>query len=399
MKKLQSDVLIVGAGLNGLMTAFTLSDLGIKIIIIDKVDFLSLKNNNTDLRTTAIAEGSKQFFEKIGIWKKIKKFSEPIRDIKVIDRKPHRKINFSNQNNLQNLGYIVRNSILKSILLKSLKTKNTVKIIGNQSLENIKNENFFIKSSFNNIIIESKLLIAADGKNSRVRKLLKTPIYKKNYHQKALVVNFHHTKSHNCCAFELFLKSGPLAILPMKKTKKNFFSSSLVWSHKPEYINNLFRIDKKLLMSILEEKIKNYIGSINEIVDVQSFDLNAHINSRFYEERVIYLGDSAHSIHPIAGQGWNLGVRDIERCLNALKENISLGLECGSMFTCKKYHENSYQDAYALFQLTDKLNTIFAKDSLLSNLFRETGFKIINKNHNIKKIITEFAMGFNLKIF
>jgi len=397
MKKMKSDILVVGAGLTGLMAAFALSNLNTNIIIIDKVDFLSKKNNNNDLRTTAIAEGSKQFFEKIGIWKKINKFAQPIRDIKVIDRKPKNKIDFFNSNKNHNLGYIVRNTILKRIVLKSLQNKKNVKIISGQSLIDIKNNIFYTKCFFEKIIVESKLLIATDGKNSKVRELLKTPIFKKSYNQKALVVNFHHTKNHNSTAFELFFKSGPLAILPMKKIKKNEFSSSLIWSHNPEYINNLYNIDKKLLSSILEEKIDSYVGNISEIVDIQFFNLSAHINSRFFEERVIYLGDAAHSLHPIAGQGWNVGIRDIEKCQKIIEENIRLGLDNGSLVSCKEYHNQSYQDAYILFQLTDKLNNIFSKEGLLTNFFREKGFNLINKNFIIKKVITNFAMGFNLK--
>ena len=399
MKKIKSDILIIGAGLTGLMAAFAYSSLNTNIVIIDKLDFLLIKHNNADPRTTAIAEGSKQFFEKIGIWEKIKKHAQPIIDIKVIDRKPSRKINFSNSNKKQNLGYIIRNNILKSVVLKNLQNKKNVKIISNQSVSAIKNKNQFLECCFKNIKIETTLLIASDGKNSRVREIMKTPIYEKKYNQKALVVNFHHTGNHKSCAFELFFKSGPLAILPMKKVKNNRYSSSLIWSHKTNYINNLFDIDKKLLQAILNEKLNKYIGKIDEITDVQSFNLSAHINTRFFEERVIYIGDSAHSIHPIAGQGWNIGVRDIERSLDVLKEGLGLGLDHGSLFICQKYHDRSYNDSYALYQITDKLNNIFLKDGLFFNIFREAGFVLINKNYKIKKIITDFAMGFSLKIF
>mgnify|MGYP001396678061 FL=1 len=151
------------------------------------------------------------------------------------------------------------------------------------------------------------------------------------------------------------------------------------------------------MSSILEEKIDSYVGNISEIVDIQFFNLSAHINSRFFEERVIYLGDAAHSLHPIAGQGWNVGIRDIEKCQKIIEENIRLGLDNGSLVSCKEYHNQSYQDAYILFQLTDKLNNIFSKEGLLTNFFREKGFNLINKNFIIKKVITNFAMGFNLK--
>ena len=180
------------------------------------------------MRTTAIAEGSKEFFEEIKIWPKIKKFSEPIKGIKVVDRTIDRVLNFFNQEKDMNLGYIVRNTIFKTTILKLIKKNKNIKLINNANLKKIFYKKNSILCEFGKIKIQSKLLIASDGKNSRVRNLLKTPIYEKNYNQKALVVNFHHTKNHNSIAYELFFNSGPLAILPTKKLKKNFYSSSVI---------------------------------------------------------------------------------------------------------------------------------------------------------------------------
>ena len=224
--------------------------------------------------------------------------------------------------------------------------------------------------------------------------ILKLRFLKKNYKQKALVVNFHHTKNHNNIAYELFLKSGPLAILPMKKMKKNFYLSSLIWSHTPSYINSLSSIDKNILILILQEKINQYVGQVKEILDVQSFNLSAHLNSNFFHDRIMYLGDSAHSIHPIAGQGWNLGIRDIKNCLFTIKSNLDLGLDIGSLYVCKQYHDLSYYDSYSFFEITDKLNLIFLNDSKFINNIRKKGFKLINNQKFLKNYITNFAMGF-----
>ena len=395
MKKITSDITIVGAGLTGLMSAFALSDLNIDIVVIDKFDFFSKKNNNADLRTTAISEGSKYFLDRIKIWDKIKSFSEPIKDIKVIDRQKKTKIDFCNQAANHNLGYIIKNNIIKKILLEKLIKKKNIRLISNNNLKTIDHKQSSLICTFKEIKIDTKLLIAADGKNSKVRNIFRTPVYKKDYKQKALVVNFLHEKDHSSTAHELFFKSGPLAILPMKKNKKNIFSSSLIWSHESEFIDSLSKIDKDLLISLLEEKIYNYVGKIKKIAEVQTFNLSAHINRSFFENRVLYLGDSAHSIHPIAGQGWNLGIRDIEKCLEVLRNGMNMGLDIGSKFICEEYNNKTFYDSYTLFQITDKLNSIFLNDNFLVNKFREQGFSLINKNQNIRNFITNFAMGFN----
>ena len=395
MKKLKSDILIVGAGLTGFLAAQAFSDLGVNIIVIDRSSFLSKKLNNSDFRTVAVAEGSKQFMEKLKIWSKIEKFAEPIKDIKVIDRTPQNKLDFYNPIPNKNLGYIVKNSDIKKIILSAIQKRKNVELIHNEDLKQIFYKNEEIICQFKNTEIKSNLLIASDGKNSKVRNIFKKPIYSKKYNQKALVVNFHHEKNHNSTAFELFLDSGPLAILPMKKTYKSKYSSSLVWSHTPRFVKNLQSLDKKLLSLILQEKIYDFVGKIKDIDSVQSFDLSAHINSSFYEERVFYLGDAAHSIHPIAGQGWNIGVRDIEKCLEILKKNLSLGLNLQSLSMLRQYNERAYYDAFSLFQITDKLNLIFQNDTFLSNNIRNIGFDLINKNKKIKNYIVNFAMGFN----
>jgi len=393
MKELQCEILIVGGGLTGLMSAFALSLLKKNIIIIDSFDFIAAEKDKIDLRTTAIAEGSKEFFKKINIWSKLSKYAEPIKHIKVIDRDENRKINFTNEKKGKNLGYIIRNAFLKSVLVSILQTKKNILFFKNTKINCISQSNDFIAASSENLFIKAKLLIAADGKRSTVRDLLKTPIYFKNYNHNALVVNFHHTKNHNNTAYEFFFNSGPLAILPMQKIKKNLYSSSIIWSNSKNYISNIDNINQDFLSSLLEEKIGKKVGRIKQIVDKQLFNLSAHINTKFYSKRMIYVGDAAHSIHPIAGQGWNLGVRDIENALNVLKEGIVLGLDIGDPFVCKKFHDQSFNDSYSLYQITDKLNSIFLSEKFISNKIRQSGFSVIEKNPTIKKYITNFAMG------
>ena len=392
MKDLQTDILIIGAGMTGLIAANALSELDKEITIIDRSNF-NLGFKNLDLRTTAISEGTRKFFEEIGIWKDLYKLVEPIKYIKVLDRTDKRKISFNNKEPRKFLGYIIRNSILKNILVKKLKLKKNIKLINSGNLLSLNYNQNFINSFFDKYKISSKLILAADGKKSTVRNILKTPFYSKNYNHSALVINFHHTLDHQNIAYELFYKSGPLAILPMKKIKKNLFSSSVIWSNKKKYSLSLKTIEINLLKLILEEKINKYVGSIEKIVDVQLFDLSAHINSRLYEDRLIYVGDSAHSLHPIAGQGWNLGVRDIKNCRITLMECERKGLDIGSPYLCKKYHNTCYKDIFNLYQVTDKLNSIFISDSLISNEFRSIGFNLIEKNNKLKNFITNYAMG------
>ena len=394
MKEFNTDVLIVGGGLTGLLTAYTLSTLDYNICLVDGASFISDKNSNVDYRTTAIAEGSKKFFEKIGFWDKIKEQSEKINKIIVIDRTPNKNIKFSHPEDDKSLGYVVRNYLIKKKLIEELKIKKNVTIKEKVWLKDINLSGVKAKASFNNFNINAKLIIGADGKNSFIRSLIKTPQYKKKYDHMAIVINFSHSKNHNNIAHEIFLKSGPLAILPMKSSNKFYYNTSLIWSHSKEFANSMNKINANLRKKIIEEKVINYTGEINELFDTKIFELSSHINTRFYENKLVYVGDSAHSLHPIAGQGWNLGVRDVENIFKAITNADNKGIDIGSEYVCKNYHNLSFYDAYSLYQVTDKLNSIFLDEKSVSKGIRKIGFSMIEKNKAIKKKITNYAMGF-----
>ena len=223
MKELKCELHIVGAALTGLLTAYCASQLNYKIIISEKKKILSnLKKAISDKRTTAIAEGSKTFLESQGLWQYIRVFAEPIHNIKVIDKTAESKLYFSNPKENSNLGYIVENSKLIQVLIKLLKKKKNVSIVEGSSISSINAHNSKILSFSKNEKISSEMIIAADGKNSAVRKILGTNVFKKHYNEKALVINFYHEKPHKNIAYEFFFKTGPLAILPMQNNNNNF---------------------------------------------------------------------------------------------------------------------------------------------------------------------------------
>ena len=364
MKELKCELHVVGGALTGLLTAYCASQLNYNIIISEKKKIISNpKKAISDKRTTAIAEGSKTFLESQGLWEHIGVFAEPIHNIKVIDKTAKSKLSFSNPKENSNLGYIVKNSKLIEVLIRLLKKKKNISIIEGASISSINCNDSKIMSFSKNEKISSDMIIAADGKNSAVRKILGTNVLKKHYNEKALVINFYHEKPHKNIAYEFFFKTGPLAILPMQNNNNNF-QSALIWSNSPQIVDMIAstELQKKYITEILNEKIQQYLGRVTYINSVQTFPLSAHINEKFYHDRVVYLGDAAHSIHPIAGQGWNLGLRDIKSLTNILKKSKDIENEIGTLEFCKTYNDLCYYDAYRLFEITDKLDWIFKKD-------------------------------------
>ena len=393
MKEIQSNINIVGGGLIGAAAAYSLSKLGKKIVILEQKSKFNRKKI-LDKRTTAISEGTKKFLEEINIWKNINKHAEPIKKIQIIDRNQSNKIFFDNERRKSNLGYIVKNEFILDSLYKKLEKQKNIKIFNNIAIKDIFYDSNRIISKHNNFCINSNVLLASDGKNSSVRKIFKTPIYNKDYTRKAVVINFYHSKNHDNTAYEFFLKNGPLAILPMQKNK-NYFQSSIVWTNTNEFINSLLLLDDGKIINILNDKIKGSLGTIKKIISKQIFPLKAHLNSKFFEKRIVYLGDSAHSFHPIAGQGWNLGMQDVESFYNLVKKYNSLGLEIGDEIFCKEYHNNNFFKAYRLYQITDKVDRIFKFDNVGFNYLRFSAINFLERGKKIKNRISDFAMGIN----
>ncbi len=394
MKEIESEINIIGGGLIGAATALSLSSLGYKITLLETNPKHNPKKKYYDQRTVAISEGTKNFLDGLGIWREIKQYAEPIKNIKVVDRKLSNLLEFDNNRRRSNLGYIVKNKDLINIFYKNIEKIKNISVLNNIKINDIQIENSKIKIYLKNKLISSLLNIAADGKNSLVRKIFKTPIFTKNYKSSALVTTFNHSIDHNKTAYEFFYQNGPLAILPMKKQNQKF-TSSIVWTNNNDFLSELIKMENNKIISILNKNTLNCVGNINKIISKQIFPLSAHLNSKFYEKRTIYVGDSAHSFHPIAGQGWNLGMKDVESLFNIAKKNKSLGLEPGGNLFCKEYHNSSFYKAYRLYQLTDKLDNIFKIQNSIFYYGRSIGLNFIQKNKKIKNIISDFAMGIN----
>tara|TARA_B100000029_G_scaffold516500_1_gene630330 strand:+ start:2899 stop:4083 length:1185 start_codon:yes stop_codon:yes gene_type:complete len=394
MTKKRTDITIVGGGLIGLCLAPILAQLNFKIILVDKENIIKKKSMEKDSRTVAISQGTKVFLEKYNIWRDLYKYTQPIDRIQVLNRNVESNINFSHS---VEMGYIIEHKNFKKILLKKIKSQRNIKILNNKKIFKINNSNNFISTFLkDDLEINSKLLIGADGKNSFLRSYYKIPFYQINYNQSALVMNFNHFKNHFNTAYEIFLPNGPLATLPMKNYSKKNFKSSLIWSEKSSYINRLLSLEKSVLKDIIEEKISKHLGKINSIESVKKFPLSAHICRKFYDERVVLLGDSAHSIHPIAGQGWNLGMRDVKNLIEFLQDSKNYGLDFGSKLFLKEYNDYRFTDVSSMLFITHNLNKIFSSKSNFINKIRSIGFDYINNKEKINKSLVDYAMGINL---
>ena len=396
MAKKCEDITIIGGGLIGLFLAPILAKLNFKVALVDKEKIVQKTNIENDSRTTAISLGTKLFLEKYGIWKKISRYAEPINQIEVLNRKSNSNIFFNNNVSKSPMGFIVENKTIKKILIEKIKSTKNINIFDSTEINNIiPNSNSILVNSVNNVI-ESKLVIAADGKNSFIKSLYKFPSYNIKYNQAALVTNIQHSKNHKNTAFEIFLPNGPLAMLPMKSFKKNIYKSSLIWTENISTINKMKKMELDSVKDLIEENIYKYLGKVLKIDSFKVFPLSAHVCRKFYNKRIVLVGDSAHSIHPIAGQGWNLGMRDVKYLVETLYESKKFGLDIGSLEILKKYNNNRFADVSSMLFITHSLNKVFLSKSNFINNLRSIGFNYINKRKKITSSLVNYAMGVNL---
>jgi 2-octaprenyl-6-methoxyphenol hydroxylase len=389
MKEIKTDVLIVGSGLVGLVAAHCLSALNYKVILVDKKNFINTQSSFKDTRTVAVSEGSKIFLETLSLWRFLCNYAEPIKTIKVYDRSSQNKILFNNQLKDKKLGYVIENKIFSKILIDKLKKYKNTKIYYGFKLNDIELGEKNSKAFLGNIIINSKIIIAADGKNSQIKNIVGNNTLIKHYTESAWVLNFTHEKKLNNTAYEIFYNTGPLAILPVISPKR-YFKSTIIWSNADIFLKKLLKSENFFISRFMEEKVGDIVGKILKVNSAQIFPLSAHINDTFINKRLIYVGDAAHSIHPIAGQGWNLGINDVKNLFELSKNKK---IDIGSDLFCQLYNNKSYYKAFQLFQITDKLNTHFINSGNVYRSISNVGFNFIEKNQSLKNKITKYAMG------
>ena len=384
------DIIIVGAGFIGLTLSLMLSKSGLKVCLLEKK-----KKTLNDNRTTAISQGTKRIFEKLELWKYLKKNSQPIKKIVISESDNFDYIDFNSKSlDEGNLGFIVENFFFRKVLFNEVKKNKKIGLFINTEVEGIRHDYqddkvyvFTKKLKF-----EGNLLIGADGRFSKVRDMLNLKYYFKDYKQNAYVFNLEHTQNHNGIALERFFPEGPLAILPMKQLKKNCFRSSVVWTID-DALGDFTKLTQEEFRKEFSMRYQNFFGEINNITKPFKYPLNLIYAYDSYNENSVLVGDASQGIHPIAGQGFNLGMRDCMILNKRIEEAFKNGLPISSTLNLKRYELSRFIDKKLFINATDFLNTIFSNNHFLVRNLRKIGLLSINQSDNIKNELMKNAMG------
>jgi 2-octaprenyl-6-methoxyphenol hydroxylase len=390
MAKNYHEIIICGAGMIGLTFALLMAKKKINVCIIDKND-KNLLFAQRDNRTTAISQGSYRIYKKLGIWEKLNKKFQPINQIFVSEGLGAHDINFDCKNLKEGpLGFIVDNKLIKRTLLDEVSKSKYISYKYNTEISKINNEDLnksFIET--NNLNLYFKMLVAADGRFSRTRYHANIKYYFHDYQQTAFVFNISHSDKHQGIALERFFPTGPLAILPVNNSKIN--QSSVVWTVDSELANdNTFR---KNFRNEFEKKYDNFFGKLTSLSEIKRYPLNVFSCYDTFKKNIILIGDACQAIHPIAGQGFNLGLRDAFILAETLEKSRELGLEPFNFNLMKSYENMRKIDKSLLVNATHNLNSLFSGSGKFKSLFRKTGLKIFSQSNFLKNQSMLFAMG------
>ena len=392
-----SDVTIIGAGLNGLTLSLALERVGFKVTIIDSGDLKKkIIKRNFDGRAYALAKASQNLFEALGLWSALSSNSQPIFDVRVTDGdKKAGPSNFHMHFNHKELGddplgYTIEDRHLKETLISRVYDAKNITILSETVVKvETKNEMGYIFCRTGNII-KSKVLMACDGKNSKIARDVGIPLTSKDYKQQALVTSIKHERNHRGIAYQFFMPTGPLAILPLRKNR-----SSIVWVLPTKIGLCHSKLKKEDFKQKLAPVFGNFLGKIELIGKRFSYPLSSIIADNFIEKRIVLIGDSAHSIHPIAGQGFNQGLRDVATIAEVITQAKRRGEDIGASDVLERYQNWRRFDSTALSKSTDLFNSLFSTSNSYYRLSRGLGMSFINNTPVLRKFFMQEAAGLN----
>lgn len=388
------DVVIVGAGLVGLATACSLANNAMNIAIIDGKSNIYQKMNNDDIsiRASAINLASKYYFEQIGIWDQLESSGRvlPFNSIDVFEKQGFAGLQANSYNyQYPNLGYIIENQLMLNALYSRAQEQSNIHFLQH----NVDELFFSLDRGFihfnNGEKISAKLIIAADGSNSSIRQKQQFKLLQNPYRHQAIIATVKTELPHQACARQIFYADGIIAFLPLWQSNV----SCLVWSAKPDHTENLLEINDAFFSERLSEMSEHSLGDCQVISERLSFPLIARYCPQPIKDRLVLIGDAAHTIHPLAGQGVNLGLADSKQLTQIVSQNYLSGNDFGLKQLFCRYQLNRSKDTLAMLSGMQMIQDIFDGSSLLKKGIRGLGMNMINKAPFVKKRLIKHALG------
>ncbi|WP_417269376.1 FAD-dependent monooxygenase [Celeribacter sp.] len=391
-----SDLLIVGGGLNGPALALAAANAGLSVTIIDALPAHARMSEDFDGRGYALSLGSQRLLKATGVWPAVAPNAQPILDVKVTDGKPgeapapfmlefdHAEIDDGP------VGFMVEDRFLRRAFLDALDSHdNITQVEGMVAAQEVTAHGATLTLA-DGTTLNGKLIVGCDGRGSgtAIRAGIKRTGW--SYKQTALVCAIQHEKPHGGCAHQYFLPPGPLAILPLPNNQ-----SSIVWTESDKVAQQIQALSDEDYLEVLKPRFGDFLGKISLAGGRFTYPLNITLANAFYAPRVALVGDAAHGMHPIAGQGLNAGLKDVGALTEVLVEAHRRGEDIGREDVLARYSQWRRFDIATMALMTDTFNKLFSNDNPMLRLMRDLGMGVVNSLPSVRREAIREAAGVN----
>jgi len=391
-----TDVVIVGAGLVGGTLACALARYGVKTAVIDRIDPAAMVAPAFDGRASAVALSSQRFLRTIGLWDGMTGRHAPIREIRVSDGASPFFLHYDHAEiGDEPLGFMAENRHLREAIGAQMRAlDNPPLILAPASVAAMRQSTDAVTLTLTDgRSVQASLAISAEGRNAQLRDLAGIGVTGWTYPQVAIVATIGHARAHDGIAHEHFLPAGPFAILPLPDDANGVHRSSLVWTERENLAAGFLALPDAAFLAEIAERVGGFLGDLSLIGPRFSHPLGLQFASRYSEHRLVLAGDAAHGIHPIAGQGLNLGYRDAAALTEIIVDAKQLGLDLAHPEGMARYQRWRRTDNLMMAGVTDVLNRLFSNDIAPVRMARDAGLGVVNRLPSVKKFLMRHAMG------
>ncbi len=392
---IDTDILVIGGGMVGATLASALGGAGFEVCVIDRQEPAAALEAGFDGRVSAIALGSQRMLAALDLWPGMAPDAEPIRDIRVSDGDSAMFLHFDHADiGDQPFGYIVENRVMRRALHRHLTACACARMMAPMTVAGLDRQGGGVEATLGDgTKVRAALAIAADGRHSPVRRDAGIATTEWSYPQTGIVCTVAHERPHHGVAQERFLAAGPFAILPMTDDGAVGHRSSIVWTERAGLVPALLALEDGEFTAQLAARFGDHLGALEIVGPRFSYPLALMHAERYIGHRLALIGDAAHAIHPIAGQGLNLGLRDVAALAEVLVDARKLGLDIGHGSVLERYQRWRRFDNVVLAAATDGLNRLFSNDLLPIRIARDLGLAAINRIAPAKRFFMRHAMG------
>lgn len=388
------DLLILGGGLVGMTLALAAARKGITSHVVDRANPADLTADSFDGRASAISTASWNLFTNIGLGDRLEPHGSPIASIAVSDQLRPGRLDFTPGPGEGSLGRMFANRELRLALFEAAAEEPQISWHSQVEVTRRDRGEYGVSATLSDgQTLAASLMVAAEGRQSPTRDEAGLVLAKWDYSHRAIIAGLTHELPHENIAWEIFYAAGPFALLPMLDNADGTHRSALVWTVSEEDAAGVLKLSDRAFLAEVRKRMGDIFGKITSVARRSSYPLGFHHTAKITAPRLALVGDAAHGIHPIAGQGLNLGLRDVGALAEGLAEGMRLGLEPGDAQVLARYETWRGLDAFTVALATDGLTRIFGIPGRTASAVRRLGMAGIQRMPTLKNWFMDEARG------